>query len=51
MTNADKIRAMTDEELARYIARQRGKYCADYDPEDIEYPIVLKWLQQEAQDG
>lgn len=49
-TNADHIRAMSDEELARFIARQRGWYAYEYDPEDEEYPKVIDWLKQEAQD-
>lgn len=47
-TNADRIRSMTDEELAKFIAGQRGWYCEYEDPSEHEYPIVLKWLQQEA---
>ena len=45
MTNADRIRAMSDEELARFIANQRGKYCNFKDPSEEEYPKVLDWLR------
>lgn len=44
-TNADRIRAMTDEELARVIARNAGRYCDDKDPEDEEYERILPWLK------
>ena len=44
-TNADKIRAMTDEELAEWIAIQTA------DPYDPEYDINgwLNWLKQEVE--
>lgn len=48
LTRADNIRAMTDEELARFIAGQRGWYCDFKDPTDEEYPKVLEWLKKEA---
>lgn len=44
-TNADRIRAMTDEELANFIAIQRGRYCDFKDPSEEEYPKVLLWLK------
>lgn len=44
-TNAGRIRAMTDEELANFIARQRGWYCDFKDPSEEEYPKVLLWLK------
>lgn len=44
-TNADHIRSMTDEELARFIAGQLGWYCDFKDPEEEEYPKVLDWLK------
>lgn len=44
ITNADRIRAMTDEELANFIAGQRGWYCDFKDPSEEEYPKVLLWL-------
>jgi hypothetical protein len=45
MTNADRIRQMTDEELARWAwAIQSGIICADlYTTEDW-----LNWLKKEA---
>lgn len=48
MTNADRIRHMTDEELAWYIANQRGWYCDFKDPSEEEYPKVLEWLKSPA---
>ena len=48
LTNADRIRAMTDEELARFIANERGWFCDFKDPSDEEYPKVLEWLKQEV---
>ena len=47
-TNDDRIRSMTDEELARLIASQRGWFCNFKDPTDDEYPKVLEWLQAES---
>lgn len=47
-TNADRIRAMTDDELARFIAGQRAFWCNFEDPFDEEYPKVLEWLKQEV---
>lgn len=49
MNNADKIRTMPDEELARFIANQRGWYCDFKDPSEEEYPKVLDWLKQEVE--
>lgn len=52
MTNADKIRAMTDEEMAHYFSEQpdacpgrsgcSGKSC---------YDCWLDWLKQEVSDN
>ena len=50
-TNGDRIRAMTDEELARFIANQRGRYCDFKDPEDEEYENVLPWLKSQVEVG
>lgn len=50
-TNADRIRSMSDEELAKYIANQRGWYCDFKDPYDDEYPKVLAWLKSPAEEG
>ena len=59
MTNADRIRNMTDEELAEFLVRVNGAYakdcmvgievckyddCADMDCEDC----FLEWLQAEV---
>ena len=44
ITNADRIRAMTDEEMAAWLCEISG-WLSLY--EDKEHPI-LKWLQQEA---
>ena len=57
MTNADKIRSMTDEELAIWICgvydseEENGKFIngiiiPGYAPNDIE-----EWLQQPAEEG
>lgn len=48
ITNADRIRGMTDEELARFIAGQIGFWCNFKDPFDRDYPVVLEWLKQEV---
>lgn len=60
MTNADRIRAMSDEELANVIARNAytgacndfgisydGKCCHDCEKCDA----IIKWLQQPAEEG
>ena len=49
VTNADRIRAMTDEELANFIAGQRGWYCDFKDPSEEEYPKVLLWLKSSVE--
>ena len=58
-TNADRIRSMTDEEMAERIASSSNFNCADYcdsftngcafncGKKEIE--IALKWLQSEAE--
>ena len=49
MTNADKIRAMTDEELAEWIAHPKIAYC-QYDICNGETDCsmcALQWLKQE----
>lgn len=40
-TNADKIRNMTDEELAELLTKQRSGY---------DYIKTLDWLQSESKD-
>lgn len=57
ITNADRIRAMTDEELAELFANDNCGYCRIHDfcfakgcainCEDV----WLDWLKQEARDG
>lgn len=49
-TNADRIRAMSDEELARFIARQAGRYCDYKDPEEEEYERILPWLKSPVEE-
>lgn len=47
-TNADRIRAMTDEELAEWIVRiTEGN---GFDGYEERVKAWLKWLKQEAQD-
>lgn len=48
-TNADRIRAMTDEELAKWIARQTT--AAGQIVPDEEYKFWLDWLKQEVEDA
>lgn len=43
MTNADRIRAMTDEELAEFI-----EYAESYKPNGISF---YEWLRQEVSDN
>lgn len=52
-TNADRIRAMTDEELARFIASGVPKdVCRDRCGGDESFPCsecVLDWLREEGE--
>lgn len=58
MTNADRIRNMSDEEMAKRIASSPNFNCADYCDSfsdgcayrctGASKKIVLKWLQSEA---
>ena len=53
MTNADRIRAMTDEELADFICNTTGACNRCYGTElctlvDGRANRLLKWLKQEA---
>ena len=56
-TNADRIRSMTDEELAEFIVSQDKfafETCGfDYDEELMQKnkATMLKWLRMEAKDG
>ncbi len=59
LTNADRIRAMSDEELAEWLANNQDCYaCAYFD--DVEgickggescREMMLDWLKQEASNG
>lgn len=44
LTNADRIRAMSDEELAKWLAGQAGKEPSD-DP-----AVWMDWLKQPAEE-
>jgi len=46
-TNADRIRAMTDEELARFLYI---KTCEDGYPQFDNIPSWLDWLKQEVEE-
>ena len=52
-TNADRIRSMTDEELAWELMLWRCEAVAKYHGVSSEYPdtqkTILKWLQQPAE--
>lgn len=55
-TNADRIRAMSDEELAEWL----GVYCNGQTAQEVEKPCIsgvgsceecwLDWLKEEAED-
>lgn len=46
MKNADKIRAMSDEELARWVVDEGRYFGEEYEG----YMSLLDWLQEEVQD-
>ena len=58
-TNADKIRSMSDEELAEFInfgSPDCSRHCADFKPgcsfscnHNHGNDVILKWLQSEAE--
>lgn len=50
-TNADKIRAMSDEEFAEYLYRMAlcSLTTVEIDNKEIAIPKLLKWLQSEAE--
>ena len=60
-TNADRIRNMSDEEMAERIASSSNFNCADYcdsfldgcafrcNRKEREFALVLNWLQSEAE--
>ena len=47
ITNADRIRAMTDEELAEFISGKARTFGEEYEG----YMSALDWLKQEVSDG
>lgn len=56
MTNADKIRAMTDEELANWLCVHMDCYNCEAEAgngacEDYCRAVLLEWLRQEAKDN
>ena len=54
-SNADRIRGMTDEELAEFLSNIRD--CGDYDELKLiggvrmDYVSVIEWLQQPVKEG
>lgn len=46
MTNADRIRSMTDEELADFIINFENRFGEEYDGEQS----CLSWLQKESEE-
>ena len=54
MTNADRIRAMSDEELAWELMTWRIETAAKYHGIESNYPntksAILEWLQQPAEE-
>lgn len=46
MTNADRIRSMTDEELARFIVNLENHFGEEYEGEQS----CLSWLQKESEE-
>ena len=48
MTNADKIRAMTDEDLAEWIVKKTDGY--GFDGYDEHVKAWLDWLKQEVKE-
>ena len=54
-TNADRVRAMSDEELAWELMLWRCEAVAKHHGVSSEYPdtqkTILKWLQQPAEEG
>lgn len=52
MTNADRIRSMTDEELAKWFCTMCnfGDFCPYQDDCDTNGSGVLKWLKEEVKE-
>lgn len=48
-TNADRIRAMSDEELAGWLADH--PVVSEYDENNPQHKAWLDWLRQEASNG
>jgi hypothetical protein len=48
VSNADRIRAMTDEELAQYLAHVANKQTNDTDYFNWELRFFRGWLKREA---
>lgn len=50
-TNADKIRSMSDEELAEYLYKMAlaSLTIVEVDSREIAIPKLLNWLQSEAE--
>ena len=46
MTNADRIRSMTDDELADFIINFDNLFCEEYEGEQS----CLSWLQKESEE-
>ena len=47
-TNADRIRTMSDEELARFLSATEFKRC-DYRPaQEYDFAVWLEWLKKKA---
>ena len=46
MTNAEKIRSMTDEELSEFLVRFKNTFGEEYEGE----ASCLGWLQSEAEE-
>lgn len=51
-TNADRIRSMTDEELAKWFCSMCnfGDFCPYQDDCDTNGSGILKWMKEEAKD-
>ena len=51
-TNADRIRNMTDEELAKWFCSMCnfGDFCPYQDDYDTNGSCILKWMKEEVKD-
>ena len=51
MTNADRIRTMRDEELARYIdvCMLPDRYLTDHYMSERAIDVILEWMKQEVE--